>query len=541
MLILFMAWSGCAPGVGGEPQHAGRGRRPEGRTASGPLVFAPTSPPATRYSEPIVPPPPSPLGDAVVAAARDAAARANARAPVADARLFRACAELAQVVPEDGVVPYAIIEFALQRNGIIEPSPLLLVVWGDIGALQSAVEQLRPRIGEPIIAGHAVRIGAGAARRGPGNQGAMVVALLSSGVTMSPMPRATGAGGSFALDATVDARYRDPTVEVTRPDGSVERIALQPGSSGGFTAQIACSAAAGQQQVGIVANDAQGSKVLANFPVWCGVEPPRSLTIAPSRDDLPVASAAEIERRLVELANRDRHAAGLPALVWDESVASLARAHSDEMRRTQIVAHVLPTTGGIVDHVLDAQHNVIVRANVALAYSVGDAHRGLMNTPGARASILSRAATHVALGAVLGENHSGRQEMYITEVFTYARPTLDPGKAIEQVRERVAAVRPVGNNPELDAIAQEFADGLAHGKSNDDAYAAIKHRVAALGKQYARIVRVITTAIELDTVKGAAILGDSTPDDVGIGVVQGPHPKLGDNAIFVVALLATRR
>ena len=36
-----------------------------------------------------------------------------------------------------------LVEFALQRNGIIEPSPHLLVVWGDVDRAELIVEQLR--------------------------------------------------------------------------------------------------------------------------------------------------------------------------------------------------------------------------------------------------------------------------------------------------------------------------------------------------------------------------------------------------------------
>jgi hypothetical protein len=271
------------------------------------------------------------------------------------------------------------------------------------------------------------------------------------------------------------------------------------------------------------------------------VEPPQSLTVAPLPDDPPVGSAAEAERRMVELLNRERRAAGLPPLVWDEVVAGLARAHSGEMYRTRTVAHILPATGSVIDHVRGAERNVIVEANVAHTSSIGEAHRGLMNAPGTREIILSRDATHVGLGAALGENGAGRRDLYITEVFTRERPVVDPAKAIEQLRERVAAIRSVGSNPELDAIAQVLADGLAHGRSIDDVDPAVKKRIHALGKRYVGIAQVIVPAIELDGINGATILGNNTPDDVGLGVAQGTHPELGDNTIFVMALLATRR
>src|SRR5262245_48474097 len=80
-----------------------------------PMTFAPTTNAAVQYNERLVAPPPSPLGDAVVGAVRDAATKLNLPPPAADSRLFTACEELAQVVPEEGIIGYSVVEFALQR------------------------------------------------------------------------------------------------------------------------------------------------------------------------------------------------------------------------------------------------------------------------------------------------------------------------------------------------------------------------------------------------------------------------------------------
>jgi len=52
---------------------------------------------------------------------------------------------------------------------------------------------------------------------------------------------------------------------------------------------------------------------------------------------------------------------------------------------------------------------------------------------------------------------------------------------------------------------------------------------------------VITATSELDSLDGKSLLGDSKVDDVGIGIAQGTHAELGENAIWVVILLAERR
>jgi len=161
--LLLVACSSAPQRVGTQPswRHSGSGSAAPVQ----PAIFAPTTEPATRYNEPLRAPPHSPLGDAVLAAVQDAAAQAHQPAPIADARLFKACEELAEVVPEEGVVGYGLVEFALQRNGIIEPSPHLLVVWGEVDKASDIVDQLRPRIPEILADGATARVGIGAAKR----------------------------------------------------------------------------------------------------------------------------------------------------------------------------------------------------------------------------------------------------------------------------------------------------------------------------------------------------------------------------------------
>jgi uncharacterized protein YkwD len=541
--LVAAACSGTGPRpVGSQPSWRAA---PPVSTVPAPVRFAPSSEPARHYNEPAARPPPSALGDATIAAVRDAAQRLGAPVPVADARLFRACAELAAVVPEEGIIPYTLVEFALQRHGIIEPSPHLLVVWGDIDMPQLIMDQLQPRIAEILAAGATARVGIGAAKRMPDGTGAVVFALQGSAVTTAPIPRAVPSDGSFLLAATIDPSYREPEVFITRKNGSVERLELSPQRGPAGTevrVQIRCGKLDGKQQVEITAVDAQGSTVLANFPVWCGVEPPLTMVVEPSIDDAPVADPREAERRVLALVNRDRQAAGLAPLLWDERVADVSRAHSLEMRTTKVVAHVSPTTGSAADRVRAAKIKTpVVLENVARAYGVGEAHQGLMNSPGHRANLLSSSATHVGIGIVFGEEVSGRRELFVTQVLTRIPPQVDPAAAVAELRRRLVTVRPVGTDPALESIAQELANGLAAGKTREQAYGPLKPRVDGLGQRFQRVGSVITAAGELDAIEAGAILGDAKPDDIGIGIAQGTHAELGDGSLFVVVLLGTRR
>jgi uncharacterized protein YkwD len=545
-IVAIAACGGRGPqAVGAQPSWRGSAAK-SGTLAvpvsAKPVTFAPSGQPASRYNEPLQAPSRSVLGDAVIAAVREEAQKAGTPVPAADARLFRACAELSEIVPEEGIMPYSLVEFALHRNGIIEPSPHLLVMRGDIDSADEIVKQLRPQFAEILAGGATSRVGVGAAKRASDGSGAVVFALQGSALSTSPIPRQLKTNGSFTLEAVVDARYKSPEIFVTRDSGSTERVDLKLGTAGGFKAQVECGSHAGKQQVEILASDQQGSTVLANFPLWCGVEPPLSLTVQPSFDDQPASTAAEAEKRLFAMLNRDRQAAGLPALAWDDKVADVARGYSTEMRTTKIVAHISAKSGSAADRVRAAKIKTpLVLENVARAYGLGEAHQGLMNSPGHRANLMSASATHIGIGVVFGDEISGQREIFITQVFTRVPPKVDPTKAVEAIKQKLLAAQPVTVNPKLTAIAGEWAAALAAGKSREDTYPLMRRKVDTLGNAFEHVSSVITAASELDAIDGKALLGETRIDDVGVGVAQGPHPEIGEGAMWIVVLIAQRR
>jgi uncharacterized protein YkwD len=527
--------------IGASPSWRGEGRGSAVVVAAAPAVFAPVTAPAARYNDAQPPAPHSELGDAVTSAVRDAAVSAGLPVPVPDARLFRACAELAGLVLRNGMVGYPVIEFALQREGIIEPGPQILVVWGDVGSPGPIVEQLASQLASVLGDGATARVGVGAAQGSPDGSGVVVFALQGTGVSTLPIPREVAAGGRIAIDAVIEPRFHDPEVFVTSQDGGTRQVALAPGRPGGFVARVECGATRGREQIEITAADTAGATVLANFPVWCGVPPPASVPIKGLPDEAPVA-ADEAERRLFTSLNRDRAAAGLPALRWDDAVARVARAYSEEMRRTHLVAHISPTSGSAADRVRAAGVKTgVVLENVARAYGIDEAHQALMNSPGHRANLMSAVATHVGIGVAFGETAAGQHELFLSQVFTRVPPVLDRVQALAAVRHKLAAARPVPDIAGLDRLAQQLADGLAAGKSADAAHQAIDDQVKALAHRYLRVGQVISAVADLDRIDGAGLFGGEPVDELGVGIAQGPHPEIGDNAIWIVVLLASRR
>jgi uncharacterized protein YkwD len=527
--------------VGAKPSW--RKAKPKVRAST--IVFAPTSDPIHRYNDPPVrPAPSSPLADAMVSEIKKIATTAKITVPVADGRLFSAAAELARVVDERAPLAYKAVEFALHRHGIIEPSPHLIVIWGPIDKPGPIMEQLASRLPSIVTAGRFTRIGVGSAKRPESEAGAVtILALQASHVVTKPVPRALPSGGLIDLDGKVLGAFRNPEVFVTREDGKVEQPPLARTGVTGFRAKVSCKGHKGRQQVEITAVDESGSTVLANFPVWCFARPPKSITITPTRDDTaPAKTAAEAEKRMLELVNRDRKKAGLPPLRIDPRVAKVAKSHSEEMSRTGVVAHVSPTTGSASDRIRVANiKTAAVMENVARAYGVEEAQDGLMNSPGHRANVLSKMATHIGVGIVLGNEVAGRREMFVTQLFIRIPPPIQVGAVTKAVRGKITAASKVAYDAELSQLAQHYAKDIAAGMTPKAAASRVGQFAASLSKRFRSATTVVTTVAAVSGFDPRSVLTDPKVTHYGLGIGQGTHHALGEGAIFIVMVLAVQR
>jgi uncharacterized protein YkwD len=148
------------------------------------------------------------------------------------------------------------------------------------------------------------------------------------------------------------------------------------------------------------------------------VEPPTRV-VATASEITRRQDPAEAERELFALVNRDREAAGLPALVRDARLQEIARGHSREMARVGEVAHVLPKSGGTEDRVRAAEVSPAPRTlaeNVGRAFSTVEVEHAFMGSPSHRANILNPDMTHVGIGVVLGQAEGGVVPLYFTQL-----------------------------------------------------------------------------------------------------------------------------
>jgi uncharacterized protein YkwD len=539
-VVALLSLCACGGGTRGQPSWR-QSEAGEDEGPVGPIVIelAPATPAAQAYNDPpIAPPPRSALADAVVREVERISAEIGVTAPAPDGRLYAAARELAEVAPERGPLAYPVIEFALQRNGIIEPSPHLFIVWGP-PTEEWVVGQVTAKLPALLASPHA-RLGVGVARRGDDN--VTVLAFQPSFIETGPIPRRLDPGGRIQLEAAIRAPFTDPEMFVTRDDGSVQRLVLASVGRSGFRAELACGRNRGRQQVEITAADQGGATVMANFPVWCGEEPPATIKVELDADETaPVTSAEDAEERLARMVNRDREKHGLPPLAMDERVTEVARAHSRAMRDTGVVAHISPTTGSAGDRVrAGGIKSAVVLENLARARSVGEAEEGLMNSPGHRANILSRDVTHMGLGVVLGGDMAGMRELFVTQLFIRKPARIDHRQSRDKVADIVKRIRPLDEDRELSLVAQGAAEAVASGLTPAQASAEANGRLTSMRLPYSKVTTQVSSVADLSAFKPTSTLSQRSMVAFGVGVAQGDHDVMGESAIHVVLLFGHR-
>lgn len=107
------------------------------------------------------------------------------------------------------------------------------------------------------------------------------------------------------------------------------------------------------------------------------------------------------EQQMLVLVNQERAKVGLAALVWDEELAKVARAHSTDMLARGYFAHKNPDGLSPFDRMANA--GITFKAageNLAYAATVELAHGGLMRSPGHRANILEKDFGRVGFGVI---------------------------------------------------------------------------------------------------------------------------------------------
>lgn len=109
------------------------------------------------------------------------------------------------------------------------------------------------------------------------------------------------------------------------------------------------------------------------------------------------------ENEMLDLVNEERKAAGLSEVRFDSSLRDVARAHCSDMFKRGYFSHYTPEGKSPFDRM--NEHNISFKfagENLALAPHTKLAMKGLMNSPGHKANILSKNFGNLGVGVMDG-------------------------------------------------------------------------------------------------------------------------------------------
>ena len=154
----------------------------------------------------------------------------------------------------------------------------------------------------------------------------------------------------------------------------------------------------------------------------------------------------EAERRLLDMANRERAKAGLSPLRVDEGLARAAREHGAAMAAQRKLSHQLSGEPNLAHRLAANTKTQLDQSgeNVAFAGSLDQAHDSLMHSPPHRANLLN-AGYNVAGFSVV---RSGSL-LYVTQDFGHSLPRRSDEEAEVLAARSVDRIRAQGRLPAL--------------------------------------------------------------------------------------------
>ena len=140
-------------------------------------------------------------------------------------------------------------------------------------------------------------------------------------------------------------------------------------------------------------------------------------------DSSVVGQTAE-EQELLSYINSEREREKLPALIWEDELYAVARAHSEDMAGMGKVSHEGSEKSQPHERIRVAGIFASKTAeNVARDLNIISAHTSLMESLYHRENILDTEFTHAAVGVI----HSGKY-IYVTELFIRRVEQIDSNK-----------------------------------------------------------------------------------------------------------------
>jgi uncharacterized protein YkwD len=428
------------------------------------------------------------------------------------------------------------VDAVARRLGFVGPTPWLVGVPVPKGVNRPEVEaEIKRRVASAPKDMPLTRYGV--ASIGGGFDEIVVVALASLEVKLLSFPKHAAVAELLDFHGEVGERFTSARLSVTFPHGGVKewRFATREMQSPIQFAQP------GVHRVEVFGEGATGPVVVANFPVYVGVDEPLPAGEKPSDEAKHTALAGPdaVAARMLESINAARVEANLDPLAPDDALAAVGRGHAEDMASNQFFSHVSPTTGDPGDRLRRASVRwKVFGENLSRGESAEEMHRGLMGSPGHRANILEPRFTHVGIGVVV--NGEGKHAGLIA-VCVFAQESRVSGDdwqtktvlALNDARRQQSIDR-LAIDPSLARAALAAADALAESPQDEvSAMAAARASIASSGG--AGVCVELVRSMDEGGFEPPHLLLNAAVTRAGVAAVKSGNGKGLVRAFFVYA------
>ncbi len=459
---------------------------------------------------------------------------------------------LGAIDPSGDARPSAtVVDAASRRVGLVEPVPFYSLFTLDEGKTLHGV--LSESLDQAPASLRFNRFGVTARAWGPTM--VYVVMLSSVGLDLEPIRRRFDVGQSVRLRGALRDPYANPRLDVTAPAGGVRHVDQSKGRPFDFLLRLA---GVGVHKVELLAEGPYGVEVIANFPLFVGVDEPdpgASRTHVPAGSTDASAGVAAIGERLLDLLNRARAEAGVPTVARDEALSRVAEAHSRDMVDHGFFGHTSPTAG---DAAARARRSgidfAVIAENLGRGSTAEEVHAMLLDSPGHRANALHTDWSAVGIGVVVDPRGSQAKMTATYEFVSLGKPIDIPTARAElisaiQKRRAAAGAAKVEIDPILDRMASAAAARSAAdpGQSQPKLLEQLDREIATAAAQphspLRRLHSTQSTAILVSSIEQVPLdrALDPAVRYVGIGVGQARKPGSGAMTIAVFLTVAWPR
>jgi uncharacterized protein YkwD len=208
------------------------------------------------------------------------------------------------------------------------------------------------------------------------------------------------------------------------------------------------------------------------------------------------------EKFLLDATNRERAAAGLQPLKWDDTLAAAARQHAQLMSRENLLSHQLPGEAALDQRVAQAGAKfAMVAENVAVGPNPESIHDGWMHSTGHRKNILNPELTAIGIATTRGSGG-----LFAVQEFSRQVANLSLARQEEDVASLVLAA----GLPAVDATEDARKTcGMDRGYAGVSVLYIIRFEVTDLDKLPDELLRKIKSKKYRKGAVGACLGGDT--------------------------------